>query len=92
MTFADEIALAWDLLDALPELTGPQRTTICVEIGAGDLPGAIEHLLSALISRGRALSPDMAARVSLWLNSYAGCADHASLHQLVHENIHTDST
>lgn len=92
MRFDDEIALAWDLLDTLPAVTGTQRMALCVEIGAGEMPGAIEHLLSAFISHGRVLSPDLTPRVSLWLTSYANYANHAALHQLLHDSAHTDAT
>lgn len=86
MKFDDEIGLAWDLLDALPAVTGTQRMALCVEIGAGELPSAIEHLLAVFISLGRVLSPDLTPRVSMWLNSYDNYANHAALHQLLHDS------
>lgn len=63
---------------------------LCVEIGAGEMPTAIEHLLSAYISHGRALAADLAPRVSLWLNSYADNANHVFLHRLLRDSAQTD--
>ncbi|OIN79446.1 hypothetical protein BMG05_17765 [Mycobacterium malmoense] len=90
--FVDEIALAWDLLDALPSLTDSNRVSLCVEIGAGEMPSAIEHLLTAFVVSRSALPADLAPRVSVWLDSYIGSTNEASLRRLLHRATEPDES
>ena len=72
--------MAWLLVDAVnSSLTGYDRTTVFVELGGGECYLVIAHILVALMSSQVTLPVAILAKLTLWLNGYAGCSEEPRL-------------
>jgi hypothetical protein len=79
-----ESDLAWELAEAVAaRLPDRDRTRVYVNIGAGHPYTAIVTLLEAAVAGNLAVSPEVADRLTDWLDRYAHNDDAPRLHQLL---------
>jgi hypothetical protein len=84
MKYGDVVNLAWDLADAVtPELSESTRAAIFTALGAGELDPTITALIHECRRAREYLSPELAARVRMWVDAYVDQGDLSHVRQLV---------
>ncbi|WP_232006951.1 tryptophanase [Mycobacterium sp. 1245805.9] len=82
--FISDADMAWSLIDAIkPCLTDYERTVAFVELGCGDGYLVIQRILTALVSTPSALPMAILAKLSRWLNGYAGSPEEPQLRMML---------
>lgn len=72
--------MAWSLVDAVKSrLTGYERTVVFVELGCGETYLVIKRILTALLSNPMALPVAVFAKLTGWLDGYAGSPEEPQL-------------
>jgi hypothetical protein len=85
-TLAEEAELAWALARvADPHLNAVERNRVYVAIGVGDIFGAIDFLIRAVVRQRLALPADLVVRFTAWLDVYAGHDDEPRLRALINQ-------
>jgi hypothetical protein len=78
--------MAWLLADAADVcLTGYERTMTFVELGSGEDHLAIERMLNAVMSSRMTLPVAVFARLTRWLDGYAGSPEEPQLRIMLAE-------
>ncbi|WP_231981919.1 hypothetical protein [Mycobacterium sp. E2327] len=82
--FISDEDMAWSLVDAVkPCLTDYERTVAFVELGCGEGYLVIKHILTALLSTPATLPLAILAKLSGWLNGYAGCPEEPHMRMML---------
>ena len=85
--------LAWDLADAATPLLDPgTKSVLFVKLGAGDSRAVIVHLLCAMAARGQTAPTELSARLSAWVDGYAGSDGEHDLRQILKRVTTSSST
>jgi hypothetical protein len=84
MNRAEELSLAWALVDSAPRFLHPAtRAWLCATIGAGELESAVKELLVCYSANNAELPWELAADLRTWLHGYRGSDSEAALHDLI---------
>ncbi|BBX94145.1 hypothetical protein MBOE_57940 [Mycolicibacterium boenickei] len=84
MNRAQEVSLAWDLLELATQYVSPDtRAWLCAHIGAGELDTAIRRVLSCLASHKAHVPQNVVADLQNWLAGYKGGARENMLRVLI---------
>jgi hypothetical protein len=76
--------MAWLLVDAAKScLTDYERTVVFVELGCGEGYLAIKRILNILVSTQMVLPRAILARLTGWLNGYAGSPEEPQLRMML---------
>lgn len=83
----NEQDLAWDLVEQNRQcLTVAELNTIFVQLGTGQYGPAIETTLKAVSRSGAVVSPQLASRLTVWIDGYHGHPSYDLLRILVSRN------
>ncbi|WP_244897587.1 hypothetical protein [Mycobacterium alsense] len=76
--------MAWSLVDAVKSrLTGYERTIVFVELGCGETYLVIKRILTALLSNPMTLPVAVFAKLTGWLDGYAGSPEEPQLRTML---------
>lgn len=82
--FISDEDMAWSLVDAVkPCLTDYERSVAFVELGCGEGYLVIKHILTALPSIPTALPMAILAKLSGWLDGYAGSPEEPQMRMML---------
>ena len=86
---SEEAALAWSLAEVASRyLDAVERNNVFVAIGTGEAFTAIGLLLGAITREGSRVDTRLSARLSTWLDAYAGHDDEPRLRRLIGRASH----
>jgi hypothetical protein len=86
LSIVSDTEMAWMLADAADVyLTGYERTMAFVELGSGENHLAIERILNAVVSSRMTLPVAVFARLTRWLDGYAGSPEEPQLRIMLAE-------
>lgn len=76
--------MAWLLVEAVKScLAGYERTIVFIELGCGEGYLAVKRILTVLVSTKVALPRAILAKLTGWLNGYAGSPEEPQLRMMV---------